>query len=346
MINFLKNKIPLLILFILVLLLLKPILGEAYIIDSFKNLFFEELEVGSSSVVNLDNYLLKPNIMNLSKHGDSDSLADDTENPFFSKDEVTALTVISGPIRVSTEEEKIYNDTISVYEVHQDDTLDSVAKLFNISKNTIIWANDLKSSKLQTGQVLIIFPITGIQYLVKGSESIKDIAKKYKADTYEIFAFNNISESLKLKKGDIIFIPNVEEYYQINSDSKNVSKPKYANNILVGYFMKPVSGCVKTQERHGYNGVDLGCKIGTLVIASASGKVIIAKGSGYNGGYGRMVAISHSNKTQTVYAHLSKLNVEVGDNVIQGQIIGSTGNTGRSTGPHIHFEVRGSKNPF
>ena len=345
MINCLKNKIPILFLFVLAHFILKPILGEAYIVDSFRNLFFEELEVGSSSVVNLDNYLLKPNIMNLSKYGDTNSLTENTFSYNY-KGELTALTVISGPIRVSTEEEKIYNDTISVYEVHQDDTLDSVAKLFNISKNTIIWANDLKSSRLDTGQVLTIFPITGIQYSVKSSESIKDIAKKYKVDAYEIFAFNNISESLKLKKGDIIFIPNVEEYSQINSDSKNVFKPKYANNILVGYFMKPVSGCVKTQERHGYNGIDLGCKLGTSVIASASGKVLIAKGTGYNGGYGRMVAISHSNKTQTVYAHLSKLNVEVGDNVIQGQVIGSTGNTGRSTGPHIHFEVRGSKNPF
>jgi Membrane proteins related to metalloendopeptidases len=103
---------------------------------------------------------------------------------------------------------------------------------------------------------------------------------------------------------------------------------------------------VRTQGLHGNNGVELGCPIGTPVIASAGGKIVSAKSSGYNGGYGKVIIIAHENNTQTLYAHLSRVDVNVGDIVQQGDIIGLTGNTGKSTGPHLHFEIRGAKNPF
>jgi murein DD-endopeptidase MepM/ murein hydrolase activator NlpD len=74
--------------------------------------------------------------------------------------------------------------------------------------------------------------------------------------------------------------------------------------------------------------------------------VLIADDYGYNGGYGQYVVISHDNGTQTLYAHMSSVSVSVGQRVFQGQVIGTLGNSGRSTGPHVHFEVRGAKNPF
>ena len=110
--------------------------------------------------------------------------------------------------------------------------------------------------------------------------------------------------------------------------------------------MRPIVGGRKSQGIHGYNAVDLAAPTGTPIIASASGKVIIARSSGYNGGYGLYVVISHPNGTQTLYAHMSKVNVSVGRFVERGEIIGAVGNTGKSTGPHLHFEVRGARNPF
>jgi murein DD-endopeptidase MepM/ murein hydrolase activator NlpD len=68
--------------------------------------------------------------------------------------------------------------------------------------------------------------------------------------------------------------------------------------------------------------------------------------TGWNGGYGKYIVISHPNGTQTLYAHNLENYVSVGDAVVRGQIIGSVGSTGKSTGPHLHFEVRGAKNPF
>jgi murein DD-endopeptidase MepM/ murein hydrolase activator NlpD len=92
--------------------------------------------------------------------------------------------------------------------------------------------------------------------------------------------------------------------------------------------------------------VDFGAPVGTPVLASASGKVIVAKPSGYNGGYGKYVVVEHDNGTQTLYAHLSSVLVVVDDEVTKGEKIALSGNTGRSTGPHLHFEVRGGVNPW
>jgi murein DD-endopeptidase MepM/ murein hydrolase activator NlpD len=82
------------------------------------------------------------------------------------------------------------------------------------------------------------------------------------------------------------------------------------------------------------------------VYAAASGEVIISRASGWNGGYGNYIVIRHPNNTQTLYSHLSRNVVNVGAWVTQGQVIGHVGSTGRSTGPHLHFEVRGAPNPF
>jgi murein DD-endopeptidase MepM/ murein hydrolase activator NlpD len=102
----------------------------------------------------------------------------------------------------------------------------------------------------------------------------------------------------------------------------------------------------KSQGIHGYNGVDLAAPTGTQVLAAASGQVLISRFGGWNGGYGNYIVIKHSNGTQTLYAHNSANYVSVGQWVSQGDVIGLVGNTGKSTGSHLHFEVRGAKNPF
>ena len=107
-----------------------------------------------------------------------------------------------------------------------------------------------------------------------------------------------------------------------------------------------MGNAVKTQGLHGYNGIDLAAPTGTPVLASASGDVIVSRGYGWNGGYGNYIVIKHPNGTQTLYAHLNEVIVSSSWHVVQGQIIGYVGATGKSTGPHLHFEVRGAKNPF
>ncbi len=243
------------------------------------------------------------------------------------------------------------NTQISSYIVRDGDTYASVAKMFNVSVNTILWANDLsRNSTLRVGQVIIILPVTGITYTIKKGDTIRGISLKYKADIDEILAYNDLSLDSALHIGDTIIIPDAELQVSIPTRIAVVagSNPAHDTNgpDYVGYYIRPVVSGRKTQGLHGYNGVDIAAPIGTPIVASAAGTVLLSSSGGWNGGYGNLVIISHGNGTQTVYGHLSKNIVSVGQHVEQGQTIGLMGRTGKATGSHVHFEIRGAKNPF
>jgi murein DD-endopeptidase MepM/ murein hydrolase activator NlpD len=268
-------------------------------------------------------------------------------------DDEAALRSVSGSLRLSTEEVDFpVSDEISVYEVKKGDTIQDVAKLFGVSVNTIMWANSLSSRTLKPGDTIIILPVTGIKLTIKKGDTVKSLARKYKADTTDIAQYNGISEDGSLAVGDTIIIPDgeIEAVQPVKPKTTTPKKPKilnfYANITADGFLARPVIGGRKTQGIHGHNGIDIAATPGTPVVASGNGRVIVSRLGGYNGGYGNMVIISHDGGVQTVYAHLREVNVSQGDVVAQGQVIGGVGNTGRSTGPHLHFEVRGAKNPF
>ena len=229
---------------------------------------------------------------------------------------------------------------ISVYLVRENDTLGEIAEMFGVSVNTIVWANNISKGSIRVGQELVILPISGVRHSVKSGDTIKSVALKYKADLDDVLVYNDFSADAKLKVGEVIIIPD-----GVVSTTGGAIAGSNQTSVSSGYFLRPVRG-VKSQGIHGYNGIDIAAPIGTPIWASAAGTVIIARASGYNGGYGLYVAIKHDNGTQTVYGHMSKVNVVVGERVEKGEVIGAVGNTGRSTGPHLHFEVRGAKNPF
>jgi murein DD-endopeptidase MepM/ murein hydrolase activator NlpD len=112
------------------------------------------------------------------------------------------------------------------------------------------------------------------------------------------------------------------------------------------YFLRPVIGGYISQGLHHNNAVDIAHTCGRRVMASAEGVVNTAWSDGWNGGYGKSVLVDHPNGTQTMYAHLSRVKVKAGDAVSRWTVIGKVGTTGQSTGCHLHFEVRGAKNPF
>lgn len=237
------------------------------------------------------------------------------------------------------------NDQISIYVVREGDTLSDIATIFEISTQTIMWANDMTSKTVKPGQTLVILPVSGVRHTVQKGDTISTIAKKYKGDAQEIADFNHIDLSSSLAIGEQVIIPDGEitvstKNTNTSSGSSATSKPTYS-----GYYIRPLLGGKKTQGIHGFNAVDLGAPVGTPVYASASGKIIVARSSGWNGGYGSYIVIAHDNGTQTLYAHLSEVYVS-GGAVSQGDTIGAVGNTGKSTGPHLHFEVRGATNPF
>lgn len=116
--------------------------------------------------------------------------------------------------------------------------------------------------------------------------------------------------------------------------------------ITKGQWVRPIVGGWKSQGIHDRNGIDLATECGRTVVAAAGGTVRIAEKGKWNGGYGNYVVIDHPNGTQTLYAHLRHILVTVGQYVDQGFPVGLIGSTGNSTGCHVHFEIRGAKNPF
>lgn len=251
----------------------------------------------------------------------------------------------AGPMGTIADIEEPSTEQITTYTVKSGDTLASVADMFGVSINTIRWANDLaKNAKLKEGDTLIILPINGIKVTVQKGDTLIGIAKKYKGDADEIARYNGIDNG-SLIAGETIIIPDGE--LVLNTSSKPANKSANNNRPnYTGYYIRPLKGGIRTQGIHGHNAVDLQTFYGDSVYAAAAGKVLIAKSGGYNGGYGSYVVIAHKNGTQTLYAHLSEVKVSQGQYVDQGQVIGSEGSTGRSTGVHLHFEVRGAVNPF
>lgn len=244
-------------------------------------------------------------------------------------------------------------DQISLYLVEEGDTLSQVAEMFNVSVNTIVWANELSSNKdIHPGQTLLILPVSGIQHTIAKGDTLKSIAKEYSggaedidALVEEILEYNGLTADSALAVGDIITIPGGEMEADM-PENANYTTVVSSGPSVSGYFVHPLPGSIKTQHLHGYNGLDFGAPIGTPIRAAAGGRVLVSRVGGWNGGYGSYVVIDHPNGTQTLYAHNSRNAVWQGQTVVQGQVIGYVGNTGRSTGPHLHFEVRGARNPF
>ncbi len=238
---------------------------------------------------------------------------------------------------------------ISIYVVRSGDTVSQVATMFDVSVDTILAANDMKKGeKLKEGDILLILPISGLEHTVTKGDTLKGIATKYKIDIEDILDANHLETDAKLIVGEKILVP--------GAHMLNETKPKSTNNIaskgsskvpsVVGYFVNPVPSAIKSRGvKPGHKGVDLAAPTGTKIRASAGGVVLIAR-NGYNGGFGNYVVVQHPNGVKTLYGHMSKLGTSPGATVSRGETIGYVGNTGRSTGPHLHFEVIGAKNPF
>jgi murein DD-endopeptidase MepM/ murein hydrolase activator NlpD len=257
--------------------------------------------------------------------------------------------VSTGPVgEDEIAEQKTGMGEIRVYTVRVGDSLSQIAEMFGVTANTIMWANDLnKATAIQPGDTLVILPIAGVRHIVKSGDTIATIAKKYEGDVDEILSYNQLASADDLSVGNTLIIPGGAMHAAPAKVSAAAPvRVSGVGSASAASFTHPAPGSVKTQGIHGYNAVDLAGSSGSAIRAAAAGEVIVSKGSGWNGGYGQYIVVRHNNGTQTLYAHLSRNDVGVGAYVAQGEVIGGMGNTGKSTGTHLHFEVRGGSNPF
>jgi murein DD-endopeptidase MepM/ murein hydrolase activator NlpD len=231
-------------------------------------------------------------------------------------------------------------DTVRDYRVISGDTLSGIAKKFDISIDTIKWANDLKSETIKPDQILKIPPITGVVHKVVSGENVYSIAKKYQSDAQKIvnFPFNDFTDldTFSLSAGQVLYVPDgvIEE-----------EKPYVPNYIQIaagkpgsGNFSWPTGGIITQYPVWYHMAVDIASNNAPAIIAADSGVVIYSACIRYD--YGCHVIVDHKNGFQTLYAHLSSLGASVGQSVPKGGYLGVMGSTGRSTGPHLHFEIR------
>jgi len=240
-------------------------------------------------------------------------------------------------------------DKVKDYPVEGGDTLATIAKKFDVSVDTIKWANDLKDDTIKPGQVLKIPPVTGIVHKVEAGDSIYSIAKKYNVDAQAIvnFPFNDFADSdnFTLASGQTIVVPNGTPPQEKPAPARQLFgqqprqqfAPPAGTTSGSGYFIWPTQGLITQYPIWYHMAYDIANNALPPVWASDAGTVVAA-GWDFTG-YGNRVLIDHNNGYQSLYAHLSVINVSVGQAVGRGQTVGRMGSTGRSTGPHLHFEI-------
>jgi len=233
------------------------------------------------------------------------------------------------------------------YKIGSGDTLSGIAQKFGVSVDTIRWANGLTSiSAIKPGQIIKIPPVTGVIHKVKKGDTVYSIAKYYSTDAQGIvdYPFNTFTndETFALAVGQVLIIPDgvmpkVEQW----SPGAYIARktPDEGTVVASGIFVWPTSGTISQRFRWYHPGIDIANKAGIPILAADAGKVIIS-GWPDNIGYGNRVLIDHGNGFATLYAHLARVNVAAGQTVKRGDLIGEMGSTGRSTGPHLHFEIR------
>lgn len=237
------------------------------------------------------------------------------------------------------------------YEVKKGETVSQIAEKFNISLDTIKWTNDLADTNtVRPGDKLKILPVSGVSHTVKQGDTLESVAKYYSADAQSIvdFPFNDLPDDFKLKIGQVLIVPDGQPP-QAKTPARSRIQPQYiAQGPQSPTFQAPgggnfiwpsVSQGISQYFAWYHPGVDLPNRLAPPVVA-ADGGVIIVAGWPDGFGYGNRVMIDHENGYQTLYAHLSNIYVSVGDKVSRGQTIGQMGSTGRSTGTHLHFEIR------
>tara|TARA_A100001037_G_C15146235_1_gene636458 strand:- start:1902 stop:2933 length:1032 start_codon:yes stop_codon:yes gene_type:complete len=247
------------------------------------------------------------------------------------------------------------------YVVRSGDTLFGISEKYGISPETILWSNPILKDDphlLRAEQELLISPVSGVLRVVYEGDTVEGLASVYRSDVDDIVNWpsNNIdSENPQLVLGEVIVVPGGERDF-VQWTVPRVARAKrnplpagagpgacaggyQGGAIGSGTFIWPAAN--RFLSGYNYSGyhqaIDIAAGLGDPIYASDSGVVVFAGWS--NWGYGYMVVIDHGNGWQTLYSHLSQWNVSCGQSVYQGNVVGLSGSTGNSTGPHLHFEI-------
>lgn len=239
---------------------------------------------------------------------------------------------------------------IITHVVEEGSTISEIAQRYGLQPDTILWENELTSaSKIKPGDELRILPVDGVRHKVQRGETIYTIGKKYKLDEAQVqmivdYPFNEFlnDETFELATGQYLMVP--DGVKTIITPQTTPNRPATQNAAPIagvtgtGSFVWPASGRITQGYRFYHKAYDIANGGGGPILAADGGTVV---GAGWDpSGYGNKIVIDHGNGFVTLYAHLSVLQVSAGQRVNRGDVIGQMGSTGRSTGTHLHFEIR------
>ena len=191
----------------------------------------------------------------------------------------------------------------------------------------------------------------GVYHTVQKGQTLYQIASIYDLNVELLRRANHIGDPKKIRAGTQLWIPGARRVLSVPATDKplRATKKRSLPNVKPrkGFLVWPTKGTLTSHfgMRNGrkHEGIDIAAPKGTPIHAAAGGEVVF---SGWGPtGYGKMVIIKHQHHLTTLYAHNSKLIARIGSRVTQGQKISLMGSTGRSTGPHLHFEVRDNTQP-
>ncbi len=227
----------------------------------------------------------------------------------------------------------LYDD----YVIVEGDNTSFIAQNTGASLDTIISVNKITNAHLiQPGKVLKIPNRNGLLYTVEEDEDVESIAEKYEIPVQTILRLNDLDDGAVITEGMDLFLSGARYTLEERIEMYGLSffTPLYAYRLSsqFGYRSDPFTGARKL-----HSGTDMAAPKGTSVMAARGGVVTFV---GYAGGYGLLIIIKHDDEYSSYYGHLSSSRVSVGQQVGMGQTIGGVGSTGRSTGNHLHFEIR------
>ncbi len=220
------------------------------------------------------------------------------------------------------------------YTVKKDDTFWKIISATSMDIDTVMTVNNLASPSLKRGDILYIPNMRGI--LVKNNSSLEKKRNMESAKEYIPY----IEEINKNTEKKYIFIPcgSISTLERSLFLGTGFTNPLRSSKKSSGFGTRNDPFNKKRKQFH--NGIDLACSYGSKVYAARDGKVSF---TGQKGAYGMLIILSHEKGYSTYYGHLSRYNVKEGQQVRRGDVIGYSGSSGRSTGPHLHFEVRKNK---
>ena len=261
-------------------------------------------------------------------------------------------------------------DSVVEHVVQEGETLDSIADQYGLQVETLAWSNNVRYVQvIYPGEEVTVLPVDGVYHIVRGGQTVADIAERYEVESHDILdsPFNRFATGTSAATplpsnmrlvvpggvGEaILWQPTVTIQHGAGSsagDLTGATVAYYGGSGSCGQVVNPGGGAAWVRPMalgtytwvRGYSlihsGVDLAAVPGAPVLAANGGRVIFAGWNDY--GYGYTIVLAHGPFT-TLYGHLSEIYVSCRQDVSPGQIIGGVGNTGNSSGPHLHFEIR------